>query len=407
MHRIVSYSASFLSLKPLVWIGSISYALYLWHWPIWVFVTYNTDDKTTVSNFDKYNMILETFVAAIISTDYLENMFRDKRKVPAKKVWILFVCSWTFLFLVSLGVGYFHEPLSSMLLSTNNKLEIVPVVPNEILMDDLVTGRNPYPDSLHFTMDSILESSKEKPFFYYPDRFQKEKLSKKKRNEKTCIAIVGSSHGAMYGPILTELAAEYKVTIGFLTKDGDNARFQEPLSKFDRSRISKLQQWKPKKIFFTDIFVNWGTLWREQPDTSMSLTPVQSAKRTFNTLFQSSPQSEIVVLGQIPTNPTTFGGIGNSQFENAIAKKFKTNNSLNFLTTVEDREKSVHWLIEEDIKSVLKSDFGGKNISFNPVWHLFTSPETGKVQIVGSETAGKLLYRDRAHLNLDGARRVK
>lgn len=65
----------FLSLKPFVWTGLISYSLYLWHWPIFVFARKLLPNITT-----SYALTLITlsFFIAWLSYLFVENPFRKK-----------------------------------------------------------------------------------------------------------------------------------------------------------------------------------------------------------------------------------------------------------------------------------------------------------------------------------------
>jgi peptidoglycan/LPS O-acetylase OafA/YrhL len=74
-----------LSFRPLVFIGVISYSLYLWHWPIVVFAKYlivgglGTEDSLVV--------ILSSLAMAIISYEFIETPFRKRNsRVPRRRV---------------------------------------------------------------------------------------------------------------------------------------------------------------------------------------------------------------------------------------------------------------------------------------------------------------------------------
>lgn len=69
-----SFVARFLSLKPVVFIGVISYSLYLWHWPVIVF------SQRSPLNFDENGeiafVILFSVLAAFLSFEFIERPFR-------------------------------------------------------------------------------------------------------------------------------------------------------------------------------------------------------------------------------------------------------------------------------------------------------------------------------------------
>lgn len=76
-----SLVGSFLSLRPVVFIGTISYSLYLWHWPLIVFqgasgfFAHGLAPKTT-----KLMVLGISFVVATLSWRFVERPFRDSRK---------------------------------------------------------------------------------------------------------------------------------------------------------------------------------------------------------------------------------------------------------------------------------------------------------------------------------------
>lgn len=67
-----------LSLRPLVFVGVISYSLYLWHWPVFVFATYiHFREPTGMANAA---LIALSFVLAVLSWHFVEQPFRKARQ---------------------------------------------------------------------------------------------------------------------------------------------------------------------------------------------------------------------------------------------------------------------------------------------------------------------------------------
>lgn len=64
-----------LALKPLVFIGLISYSLYLWHWPILVWLRYNSDSKLGL--WECLCALSLSFILAWFSWRYVETPFRQ------------------------------------------------------------------------------------------------------------------------------------------------------------------------------------------------------------------------------------------------------------------------------------------------------------------------------------------
>jgi len=78
-----SFVAKMLSWRPLVWVGLISYSVYLWHWPLIVF---------SKAFFGEAGWLIPSlFVTSILfgwaSWRWIEQPFRRTQKVKAKSVW--------------------------------------------------------------------------------------------------------------------------------------------------------------------------------------------------------------------------------------------------------------------------------------------------------------------------------
>lgn len=64
-----------LALRPVVFIGRISYSLYLWHWPVLVFAQYWAIDPLTQSQ--RLLLLLASLILAVISWRFVETPFRQ------------------------------------------------------------------------------------------------------------------------------------------------------------------------------------------------------------------------------------------------------------------------------------------------------------------------------------------
>ena len=69
---------------PLVGIGLVSYSLYLWHWPVIVFVQYALDRP--LSGWLSAAAILVSLAAAILSWRFVERPFRDPRTIGRRAI---------------------------------------------------------------------------------------------------------------------------------------------------------------------------------------------------------------------------------------------------------------------------------------------------------------------------------
>ena len=96
-----------LSFNPLVFIGLISYSIYLWHWPILVLLKYTIFREFSI--LEKIGIMLTCFVISVLSHKFIELPFRrSKPLLPNKK--ILFGSSLgTMLIFLIIGIIIYLE----------------------------------------------------------------------------------------------------------------------------------------------------------------------------------------------------------------------------------------------------------------------------------------------------------
>ncbi|MDT5101477.1 MAG: hypothetical protein QOC76_5214 [Mycobacterium sp.] len=70
-----------LATKPFIWLGSIAYSLYLWHWPLLIFWLVYAD-RQRVGFFDGACVLLVSVVLAWLTTKYVENPLRYRSTAP-------------------------------------------------------------------------------------------------------------------------------------------------------------------------------------------------------------------------------------------------------------------------------------------------------------------------------------
>lgn len=82
-----------LSCKTLVWIGALSYSLYLWHWPVLAFLRYYTGAELLSIEFSLLFVLL-TLMLSIASYYGVERVFRTKRTNKKQALgWVLLATS--------------------------------------------------------------------------------------------------------------------------------------------------------------------------------------------------------------------------------------------------------------------------------------------------------------------------
>ncbi|XQW85351.1 acyltransferase family protein [Thalassotalea piscium] len=91
-----------LSIKPIVYLGAISYSLYLWHWPILVFARYTAIDMTLLT---KVTCIILTIILSVFSYHYVEQKFRFSASHSFKSAFVKMYLIPTCLFIAIATIG--------------------------------------------------------------------------------------------------------------------------------------------------------------------------------------------------------------------------------------------------------------------------------------------------------------
>jgi peptidoglycan/LPS O-acetylase OafA/YrhL len=90
-----------LSVRPLVFVGLISYSLYLWHWPVVVFAQYYSVVALTSASI--ILVLCTSFLLAVVSWRYVETPFRKKRLAAEPRQMFRVSAAVTFV-LVAVGM---------------------------------------------------------------------------------------------------------------------------------------------------------------------------------------------------------------------------------------------------------------------------------------------------------------
>ena len=91
-----------LGAQPFRFIGLISYSLYLWHWPLWVFANYEATDGLSI--LGQAAWLAATFAFSILSWRYVETPFR-KRQVCGRR-WQIYATGGVFAS-IGAAIGFY------------------------------------------------------------------------------------------------------------------------------------------------------------------------------------------------------------------------------------------------------------------------------------------------------------
>ncbi|KHS53859.1 acyltransferase family protein [Brevibacterium linens] len=210
-----------LSLRPVRFLGDISYSVYLWHWPLIVLVPYlsaKLGRSESLGVLDNIAIILVSIIAAWASTTWVENRFRKSSFFSSSKKTFAFA-ALAMALVAALG-------LSQM------------VIANTIVEqnEDKLQAQLDDPDSC-LGAGILLPSARDNPNCEDKDSLQMEPAAAKKDKSKAyadgcwasapyvrkpeCtygdgskhVALVGNSHAGHWLPTLERLADEQDLTI--------------------------------------------------------------------------------------------------------------------------------------------------------------------------------------------------
>lgn len=246
-----------LTVFPMVYIGKISYSLYIWHWPVIVMSKNLYFDGKTV--FTPLYSTLLLFAISIASYHVIERTTRQRPKI----IFPIFVC-----FVATMTLSLF--------LSTSDIAEDISAY-SETTWDGQLYNVAPHqelPDHVRKKMAGIIVPVREHSERNY---YTEGGITKLYNNEIPEVVILGDSHALMWSAILDEIVKELNVSISFYAAYGTPTFFSIPIKKifeketpffsaeerylFDKMRLRFLDEWKPKVVI---IAVRWSTIINEQ-----------------------------------------------------------------------------------------------------------------------------------------------
>lgn len=181
----------FLSSKTMVWIGSLSYSLYLWHWPVLAFIRYHTDLEYLSIEYAIIFISL-TMALSLLSYYWIEEGIR--KKLSNKSAWL----ALGLIIGALVGTGLFLKKINNFV--TPVAVEYTRYAdPNEICHSKIIGN----------CLKGDLRSQKE-------------------------VLVIGDSHAAMLNHFFDELGREQKFKARIITSSSCVT-----IPSFDYKRISE------------------------------------------------------------------------------------------------------------------------------------------------------------------------
>ncbi len=111
------FSGSILTNKKIVYLGLISYSLYLWHYPIFVFSRLILPNDLTSLNY--IFLIFISFIFSAITYKYVEQPFRNKNKFKRRFIFKFFLIFSTFCIIIGF-IGHLTNGFKNMFTNPKN-----------------------------------------------------------------------------------------------------------------------------------------------------------------------------------------------------------------------------------------------------------------------------------------------
>lgn len=308
-----TYAFRLLTIKPMIFIGLISYSIYLWHQPLLAFSRfYFIGDLSSVTVL---LIIITSIFLGYCSWRYIEQPFRDKNKISRKNIFI-FSIAGTLIF-SSIG----------MIINLNDGFK-KRYSTNEIALLDFLSYEQR--DELYRERDCLLKQNQDQTSF-----------------KDICKAggtyIWGDSHAAGFyaGINLNEEASQ-------LTASGCPPIFNIKINAVPNCAsindyiYSSIEQAKPRRVFLSAY---WIHDWYEGSDDLLFLT--------LSKISNENPSIEFYVLGGLPI-----------WFPSLPVTMLKADNLLNGQETYIENQLFKKIAQKDEVIKTMVLDLNNKNIKF-------------------------------------------
>lgn len=357
-----------LSARPLVFIGLISYSLYLWHWPVIVFCRHGVPCPAFVS-------VCLTFGLSVLSYYQIERPARTSA-----------------LALRPLTLGYAIAMGGAFLMASSSGLHDVSDFARATWKGQLydVRPRLEYTDGFRQVMGTMDTPAREPGL---ENAYTQGGIIKRRSTEFPEIVVLGDSHACMWGGVIDELSRDMDSTISFYAMNAVQPFLRFPIKEepilmmltpqekfvYDTKRVEFIEKWKPRIVIFV---ARWNHYTGDE------------VRETFAFLQKHAPH--VLVIEQPPE--LTVGNISLVQY---LASKD--------MRPAEGGQQNLHLPLD-----VARSDAGRAlvreiakefpNVSLAGVHDLYR----GDVPTVACVLEGKeLVYYDSNHLTEYGAAKAK
>jgi len=365
-------AGKFLSLPPFVFIGKISYSLYLWHWPLLVFGRHLSIHETPLET--RLLLLAASFIIAIFSWRFVETPFRKPGLLSGQKQTFRFFYLTTAVVAAGGTLAYKTEGLPARLSS------------EAMTIAEVAGEKFKAPDNDNLREDGNIPRLENKV------------------DSKPTIMVWGDSHSKSVLPVFRDLCQDYRIDLFYACKGGippilgvarkphkeDMAEYNdavfEALQKEEIETIILIARWNYYPGESTNFFMP-NITYRTDDGTPPGVVFEKQLRETVQELREAGLQ--VILMKQVPfqkrsvpenlVNATRFGWEMN-RIGVSVAEHLKQQNFVN---------------------EVIDSLAGDGVTILDPLPLLRDGDRT----LI--ERDGKPLYRDADHLSISGSRLLR
>ncbi len=351
-----TFVSKILAFPSVVFVGKISYSLYLWHWPIIVFAKYL--HPTAYSTPELVLLMGLAVVMGALSWRFVETPFRIRKQATSPS-WVYCTAATVLSSIAIIGLG--------------------------LHLSDGIRGR--FSSTSLAYADAMQDRYPTKSDFYnVPERTIEQKglsrIDDCPGDQPPRLAIIGDSHGNAMLPVMQDLAKEMAVPTVFISRSAtiplifDASGPRKEYSHYYESVRKQLQ----RLVSLTDVVViaRWGGY----PDGMLTQQAWERTLRGFESLGL-----RVWIVLPIPDARVD------------VPRALAVANSWGMSTTNIPLSQQEVLLSHGSAEKILKS-VAGTNLQFvDPVPYFFTESSIAKIV-----ADGRSLYYDDNHLSTYGAR---
>lgn len=239
-----------LATKPFVFIGKLSYSLYLWHWGIIILfknLKYHFQDVN--QNLINVLIIALTFLLAYLSYTFIENKTRNYKHTPKIVLaGIALIASMTFYLQSDFYKSYYDSGYNQQ----TNYAKYYDISPS-------LAGINDFLNTNAVGYNCIFPERLQK----FDDAYKKEGIIANEKYGSPKVMLIGDSHGVMWAQLLSEISDTLGVALSCYTSNGSNPFFNidsiEGQNKnsyytaaqrtdYAKSITQNIEKWNPKLV---------------------------------------------------------------------------------------------------------------------------------------------------------------